>query len=144
VEFALIVFPFTVLLFGILQYSFWFFSGQSAANVTREAARRAAVGDLTCAQLSSRVASETKLRANTPAVTRKYYAPTINPITDASTPRAAGAIKAGDNVRIVLTYKTIDMKFPFIPVPSNGGVRAQIVETAVARVETVTTNTVTC
>jgi Flp pilus assembly protein TadG len=145
VEFALIILPMSILLFGILQYSFFFFSGQSGANAAREAARRAAVGDQTCAELSANVTAGTKLRSSTVTVTRKYYAPTVNPITDTSTARAAGAIKSGDNVRVVITYQTVDMHFPIIPVPkTSSGVRLQIREVAVARLETVTAKSVTC
>ena len=144
VEFALIVIPFCVLLFGMLQYSFYFFSGQSGASTAREAARRAAVGDWTCSDLSTNAANGTVLRNGTVAVTRKYYAPTVDPVASPNTTRAAGAIKSGDNVRIVMTYKVVDMHFPFIPMPGFGGVRGQLQETAVARVETVTTKTVAC
>ena len=144
VEFALIIFPFAVLLFGLIQFSFYFFSGQSGASVAREAARRAAVGDQTCAALTSVASNNTKLRGGSVAITRKYYAPSVSPITSTSTARAAGAIKVGDNVRVVLTYKVIDMHLPLVPMPGANGVRAQIQETAVARVETVTSSTVAC
>lgn len=145
VEFALIILPFSVLLLGMIQYSFVFFSGQSGATAAREAARRAAVGDQTCAQLTTAVNDATQLeQSGSVTVTRRYYAPTISPITSSSPERAASAIKTGDNVRIVLTYKVTDLNFPVIPMPAFGGVRAKLQETAVARVETVTANTVAC
>jgi hypothetical protein len=141
VEFALILPIFLLLVFGVVQFSFWFFSGQSGSSAAREAARRAAVGDLTCSELTTTAQNHSHLVASGFNVTRQYFAPTD---TTMSAPRAAGAIKVGDNARLVVQYKTIDMHFPLIPVPSTGGIRAQITESAVARVETVTTKTVPC
>ena len=45
VEFGLVLIPFLLLVFGIIQYGFLFYSYQGGSDVAREAARRAAVSD---------------------------------------------------------------------------------------------------
>jgi len=124
VEFALISIIFFTLVFGMIQYSMYFWSTQSAANAARDAARRAAVGQ-TCANLSTQSRNNTKLVDSGYVVSRRYYAPTD---VNFATPVPA----ASDyNVRVVLTYESVDLHFPFVPFLNDGKVR----ETAVARVE---------
>jgi Flp pilus assembly protein TadG len=127
VEFALTVVVFLTLVFGMIQYAIFFFSAQSAADAAREGARRASVGE-TCATLLSRTDSTVRLRQTSPAiaVTRKYYDSTATNYATAT----PGTAATGKTVVVVVTYKTIDLKFPFVPF--NGGA---VTETAVARVE---------
>ncbi len=129
VEFALLSVVFLTLVFGMIQYSLYFWSTQSAANATRDAARRGAVGQ-TCTDMTNQSRNNTKLVASGYVVTRRYYAPTDTSFT---TPVAAAT---GNNVRVVLTYQSVDLHFPFVPFLSNGAVR----ETAVARVENFSTS----
>ncbi len=124
VEFALIAVLFFTLVFGMIQYSLYFWSTQAAANAAREGARRGSVGQ-TCADLTANTLSYIKLRDNTPTITRRYYAATD---TTFSTPITA---TNGANVRIRITYNSIDLHFPFVPFINDGAVS----ETAVARVE---------
>jgi len=129
VEFAILsVLVFTIL-FGIIQYAMYFWSTQSAADAAREAARRAAVGQ-TCNDMNAGIQANVKLAQTTPTVTRKYYTATD---VSYSTPVATPA--NGSNVRIVITYNSVDLNFPFLPFISNGAVR----ETSVARVENYST-----
>lgn len=127
VEFALIALVFFTLLFGMIQYSLYFWSTQSAANAARDAARRGAVGQ-TCADLQTSVASNVKLASGTVSVTRKYYNPSVVSNFDAATPTTASNTS---NVRIVITYNSLSINFPFIPLPHSGAVT----ETSVAKVE---------
>ena len=127
VEFALVAVVFFTLLFGMIQYSLYFWSTQSAANAARDAARRGAVGQ-TCSDLQTSVASNVKVASGNPTVTRKYYAATTTnfvPANELATPTNSS------NVRIVITYNTLSMNFPFIPLPHNGAVT----ESSVAKVE---------
>lgn len=124
VEFALIAVAFLTLCFGMVQYSLYFWSGQSAANAAREGARRAAVGQ-TCAELSTATTASIKLTSTTPVVVRRYYAATD---TSFSTPVSPAK---GTNARIVITYNSLDLNIPLVPFIKNGAVR----ETSVSRVE---------
>ena len=127
VEFALTVVVFLTLVFGMIQYAIFFFSAQSAADAAREGARRASVGE-TCSTLLTRSGTAIRFRQTSPAltVTRKYYDPTVTNFATAT----PGTAATGKTVVVVVSYKTIDLKFPFIPF--NGG---NVTETAIARVE---------
>jgi hypothetical protein len=125
--------PFLLLLVGMMQYSLWFFAAQSGSASAREAARRSAVGDLSCASLASTATGNAGLVIGALTARRNY--------SDSSgAARPTAGITAGDNVTVVVSYKTVNLKFPLIPIP-NGGT---ITETAVARVENVTGYTGPC
>lgn len=124
VEFAILSVVFLTLVFGMIQYSLYFWSTQSAANAARDAARRGAVGQ-TCADLAAQTANSTKLVESSFTVTRRYYGPHD---TAFGAPIAAAP---GANVRVVITYRTVNLHLPFIPMIHD----ARVKETAVARVE---------
>ncbi|HEX5532503.1 MAG TPA: TadE/TadG family type IV pilus assembly protein [Actinomycetales bacterium] len=132
VEFALILAPFLLLLIGMMQYSLWFFAAQSGSASAREAARRSAVGDLTCSTLASTSRDNAGLVTSGFSVKRSYT-------TFEGNPRTSG-FQANDNVKVVVSYQTVNLNFPLIPIP-NGGT---ISETAIARVESVTGSTGNC
>jgi Flp pilus assembly protein TadG len=128
VEFALLSVVFLTLLFGMIQYSLYFWSSQSSANAAREGARRGSVGQ-SCTELLAQAQANTKLVDSELKVTRRYYAPSDSTF---STPVAAAT---GNNVRVVITYDSVDLHFPFVPFLNDGKVR----DTAVARVENFST-----
>lgn len=123
VEFALVLMPLLVLVFGILQYGWYLYSSQLGASTAREAVRRVAVGDCQGDQLQPFV--ESRLGGASMAtrpVTRDYTT-------------AAGAFSetpvVGGKVTVTITFQSLDLNFPFIPVPDG----AQIVRAVDARVE---------
>ena len=124
VEFALVLMPLLVLVFGILQYGWYFYSSQLGASTAREAVRRVAVGD--CPgdpELMTFVTSRLGSAATSaPTVTRAY--------TDANSVAIAGPT-VGGKVTVTITFQSLDLNFPFIPVPDG----AQIVRAVDARVE---------
>src|SRR4051794_14812877 len=127
VEFVLIaVFLFIPLVFTMMQYSFYFWSTQSAADAARDAARRGAVGQ-TCADLLATVTANVKLAQAAPTVTRRYYAPTTTNYIPANETAASNTA----NVRIVISYNSVNLHFPFVPFIQNGAVQ----ETSIAKVE---------
>jgi len=134
VEFALVLPIFLVIVFGILQYSVYFFSAQSGAAAAREAARRAAVGDQTCPELLSATQENVKLRDGAVTVTRRYYAYTDSAFV---TPVVAAV---GTNVRVQVDYRTLDFNFPLLPFLDG----ALIQEVAFARVENTTAKSGNC
>jgi len=121
VEFALIVVLFLTLIFGMIQYSLYFWSTQAAANAAREGARRGAVGQ-TCAQLQTATQNQVKLHDTTPVASRVYQDASTGATTTAAT---------GVNVKVTVTYHSIDLHFPFVPFIDDGAVS----ESAIARVE---------
>ena len=130
VEFALVATMFFTLLFGMIQYSLYFWSTQSAANAARDAARRGAVGQ-TCSELQNSVNSNVKLSSGNPTVSRKYYAASTTNFVPANEITAPPALSNTANVRIVITYNSLSINFPFIPLPHGGAVT----ESSVAKVE---------
>jgi Flp pilus assembly protein TadG len=127
VEFALLLIPFLVLAFATIQFSAWFFSAQSGTAAAREVARRSAVGDLTCAELTTAARDNSQLVASEFSVTRSF---------------TSGSPVVGDNVSVLVTYKTLNFHFPFVPVPGQG--QAIVNERATARVENVTAKSTVC
>jgi len=94
VEFALILFT---LLFGIIQFSVWFWSWQTAAHAAREAARVAAVSPCNAAKITSAGtnALDGTLVTNTPSVTITKTSP----------------VKVGDDITVRVQFTTLNLNF---------------------------------
>jgi Flp pilus assembly protein TadG len=128
VEFALLAPILILLVVGLLQYGMYFWSAQGGSNAAREAARRAAVGDLTaCADFQSYVRDRIDALGNgdnAATITRTYANGPGN--TDS-------AVEVGDVVTVVVTFNSVDLNIPLLPFPDNG----QVSQSAEARVENV-------
>jgi len=136
VEFGLIVLPLFYMLFGIIQYGFYFWSMQAGSNAVRDAARYSAVGTLSCGDLQSRVedlisaAGRDEDGDDIPDVTVTRQFGTIDP-TDPDMIQPADP-KIGDTVRVKIAFKSFEIGL--IPIPNN----AVVVQSADSRVENVT------
>ena len=133
VEFALILVPLTVVVFGVIQYCIFFWSTQSAADAARETARRSAVGDLICADLNTQAAGGVVMAAGAVTVVRRYY-------SDPNLATIAVSPAVGNNVKISVHYKTVNLFGGIIPLPNNG----TVTESAYARLETLTSKVGPC
>lgn len=133
VEFALISVILFTLIFGTIQYGLYFWSLQSGSQAAREAARQAAVGALTCAQFSDAVLDNSRGETSgTVSATRTFY-------TD-ETLSTPGAAAIGGAVKVVVSFKSIDLGLPLVPFIKDG----QVSEASVARVENVTDDSIDC
>ncbi|MGY2875442.1 Flp pilus assembly protein TadG [Marmoricola sp. URHA0025 HA25] len=127
VEFALVMMPLLVLLFGAVQYGLYFWSMQGGSDIARSAARMAAVGDTatkTCTAFRSAVRGQVdgvSGTGSTATVTRSY----------ADTDSEGEGLTEGDTVRISVQFKSVDMHFPFVPFIHDG----LVTSTAEARIE---------
>ena len=138
VEFALI-FPLVLLLiFAIIQYGVYFFSMQAGSAAARDAARRASVGDMPqCTAGSDPFVTYVQDRVgmadfgNAVTVKRDY--------AKASGNTGAG-VQPGDLVSVSVQFDSLNLKFPFLPVPGN----ATVGTTADTRVEFVPTEPEEC
>lgn len=127
VEFALVVPILLLLVFGMVQYGLYFWSAQGGSSATRDAARRAAVGDLrTCPEFRAYVRDQIGSLgdASTATVTRTYVNGPGN--SDPS-------VEVGDIVKVGVSFTSVDLNIPLIPSVKDG----RVTQTADARVENV-------
>ena len=138
VEFALVLIPMLYLVFGIIQYGWYFYAMQSGSSAVGNAARRAAVGNCqTVAQVQSML--RTNLGPATTASTDSAITTTLTYTkADGTSTTAPGEI--GGSVTVTATFPTLNMHFPFIQVP-NGG---DVTRTNVARIEDTDPSQGTC
>lgn len=129
VEFALVVPILLVLVFGIIQYGWYFYAMQAGTSATSDAVRRLSVGDcqdttelnaLLVSKLGSARESGTTVQATVVHTT---------PTSPHATMSSPGTV--GGGVELQVEFQTADFNFPFIPVPGDGAVT----RTVFARVE---------
>lgn len=117
VEFGLVAILLFTLLFGIVQFSIWFWAWQTGAHAAREAARHAAVHPCDDAAIQEQGSDAL---ANAPAVEGESWSVT----------RSAAPLMVGDEVTVSVTFSTLDLQFfPFFD--------GEIVKSATSRVENV-------
>ena len=112
VEFALVSVLLLTLLFGIVQYAFYFYQSQGASATSREAARLAAVGVTSCATFKAAVraraaANGTDIEA--PASSNIHLTVTKDSGNVGSNP------EIGDNALVVVRWEPLKFGFPFVP-----------------------------
>ena len=130
VEFALVMMPLLVLVFGLIQYGLYFWAMQGGSDIARNAARIAAVDDVgtySCAAFRTDVRDQINGltgSGSTATITRTYV--------DSATP---AGVSIGDKVTVSVSFKSVDLHFPFVPfihdgvVTSSGTARVDYVRT---------------
>lgn len=126
VEFALVMMPLLALVFGAIQYGFYFWAMQGGNDVARTAIRVSATGDLTtstCADFRADVRDQIDglTGSGATATIRRTYLDTDS--TDGTS--------IGDRVRVSVQFKSADLHFPFIPFIHDG----LVTSTAESRVD---------
>jgi Flp pilus assembly protein TadG len=130
VEFALLAPILFLLVVGLLQWGLYFWAAQGGSNAAREAARRAAVGDLTaCADFQGYVRDRIDALGDTDAavISRTY--------SNGPTPNVAANLEVGDVVTVSVTFDAVDLNLPLIPYSP------EVTQEAEARVESVPDDT---
>lgn len=117
VEFALIMLPVFILLFGLVQYGLYFWAMQGGSDIARSAARLAAVGhpaecDAFRDDIRARVDDLTG-SGDTATITRTY------------TRQSPDEVTIGDEVLVQVRFKSFDLHFPFLPFIDDGIVTAE-------------------
>lgn len=116
VEFALVMLPVIVLLFGLVQYGFYFWAMQGGSDIARSAARLSSVGQpATCSEFRANLAAQVDELVGTGAtatIERSYQQ------------QAPSEVRVGDVVSVVVRFKSPDLHFPFIPFINDGMVTA--------------------
>jgi Flp pilus assembly protein TadG len=101
VEFAILIFPFSLLLFGLIEFGFYFWTAETTGSAARETARRVVVGDCW-----NQAAATTYARGQAPQL--------IGNVT--WTPAPSTALTVGDPITVTLTSNTGIINFiPFLP-----------------------------
>jgi Flp pilus assembly protein TadG len=138
VEFALVLIPMLYLIFGAIQYGWYFYAMQSGSAAVNHAARRLAVGNCGgSGQVSGLIFSD--LGAATTAGSASGLTTTVT-YTNADGSAASAPGQIGGSVTVSTTFPTLNMHFPFIPVPNSGSVT----RTNVARIEDIDSSQGTC
>lgn len=130
VEFALILVPFLLIVFGMIQYGMYFYSAQAGSHATNTAIRELSVGKCTHGTelqtfIEERLAGSYKQGSAT--VTTTY----LNSDGSVPPPPQADNVTVGGKVTLTVTFRSINMRFPFLPFLND----AQVTRTVDARVE---------
>ena len=125
VEFAFVSVLLFTLLFGIIQYGFFFLQSSAAEHAAWEGARAAAVGIDSCTAWKQLVVDRGGSAEVQSASARRDPLPG-NPIV------------RGDAIKVSVTWKPANFSLPFIPFLSNAS-QTEEAETRAERVGTVTT-----
>ena len=138
VEFALIVVPILIVLFGLIQYGLYFYSAQSGSQAINATIRQLAVGNCQSAtSLQTFVDNQIGAGETGSATIVRTY---TNP--DGTTPAspAPANVGIGGKVTLKITFNTINMNFPFVSFLTD----AKVTRQAQARVEDVTEQAGAC
>ena len=126
------------LVFGIIQYGWYFYAMQAGSSAVGDAARRVAVGNCqTTAQVQTLIHDH--LGAATTASSGSGITTTVT-YTKANGGSASAPGEIGGSVTVKATFPTLNMHFPLIPVPGDGS----ITRTNVARIEDLSSTQGTC
>jgi Flp pilus assembly protein TadG len=132
VEFALVMIPLVVLIFGLVQYGLYFWAMQGGSDVARSAARTASVGNpADCATFKAGIKGQLDRFSGsgaTATITRSY------------TKQSPSEVQVGDTVTVTVAFKSVDLHFPFIPFIHDG----MVTSTAESRVDFVPSQPETC
>ena len=132
-EFGLVAPVIFLLIFGVIQYGYLFWSLQTAAATAREATRQLIVGtDEACALANARQ------MARGPAI--GAAAPSATPVYRDAHGAVVPAPVTGGTVSVAVSFQTLDMGLPFLPVPGHGVITQEVTN----RVENVPAVPLTC
>lgn len=125
-EFGLVIPVILMLIFGIIQYGFMYWSLQTASATAREAARSLIVGTTEACTLAraEELADNPAVGGGAPVAVARYF--------DTTGAATTGPVEGG-SVEVEVSLTTLNLSMPFLPLPDGGNV----VQTAEARVENV-------
>lgn len=125
VEFALIMLPLLYLVFGVIQYGIYFYGMQTGTSAVGEAVRRLTVGNCQDSTQLKQFLADRLGAASSDSATTLAPVVTYKTATSPATAMPAPGV-VGGSVTLKLTFQTIDLNFPFVPVPNDGKVTREI------------------
>jgi hypothetical protein len=122
-----------LVIFGIIQYGYHFWSLHTASATAREAARRLIVGtDWDCTRtLALGHADSPAVGSTPPEVTREYH-------TDGGATQTAPVV--GSLVTVTVSFQSLDLDMPFLPLPDG----AVVSQSQTGRIENVPPQRLKC
>ena len=125
VEFALVLIPFLIVVFGLIQYGFYFFAAQAGSSAANSALRQLAVGNCQdSTKLATYINSRIQGAANgTATISTTYYDTTGAQVTNAP---VAKNVPIGGTVKLTITFNPIDLKLPLVPFINNAQVKREV------------------
>lgn len=138
-EFALVLIPMLIVIFGVIQYGLYFYSMQAGSSAVNHAVRRIVVGNCTTpAQVQGLIYSD--LGAATTASSASGVTTTITYQSADGSTTVASPGEIGGAVTVTATYPIVNLHFPFIPLPNSG----TVTRTNVGRIEDLSSTQGTC
>jgi Flp pilus assembly protein TadG len=134
VEFALVLIPVVVLLFGLVQYGLYFYSAQTGSNTVNAAVRQLAVGNCQSSSALQNYVDNQLGAASTDTdatVTTEFFTPAALPV---SVGPVITTDALGGTVKLTIKFHSMNMHFPLVPFLSD----SLVSRTAEARVEDIT------
>lgn len=123
VEFALVLVPILVVLFGLIQYGLYFYAAQTGSNAVNAAARQLSVGNCQASsELQDFVDDQLGPAATAGANITQTW--TRADGSAASGPADDGVL--GGTVTLEISFPTINMNFPFVPFLSDSTVSREV------------------
>ncbi len=132
VEFALVLIPLLVVIFGLIQYGLYFYSAQGGSNTANAAVRQLSVGNCQDSTAFGNYLDDQLGAASTDAHTTFNEEWTKADGTAASGAADDGVL--GGTVKLTISFHSINMHFPLVPFLSD----SVIERTVEARVEDTT------
>jgi Flp pilus assembly protein TadG len=111
VEFALVLIPLLVILFGLVQYGLYFYSAQTGSNTVNAAVRQLAVGNC-------QVPGSLKTYVDNQLGAAATGGATVTPAwkkVDGSGAADVTTAGIGGSVKLTITFRSMNMHFPFVP-----------------------------
>lgn len=127
-EFGLVAPLVLMLIFGIIQYGYEYWSLTTASATAREAVRKMIVGEdwNSCVLPRVRTHADHVAVGSAPADANFRY-------TDDAGATLSRAPRVGDLVEVTVSFKSLHLGLPFLPVPEDGRVR----QSSTARIESI-------
>ncbi len=130
VEFALVLVPMLVIVFGLIQYGLYFYSAQTGSNTVNATARQLSVGNC---QASGALQSFVDGRLGAASTGPADVDPTYFNV-DGTEAASLADVTIGGTLTLTIEFPTIDLNFPFVPFLND----AKVSRTVQARVEDTT------
>jgi Flp pilus assembly protein TadG len=129
VEFAIVSVLFLALVFGVIQYGFYFFSKQAGSSVASRYVRQMSVGNCqNAATLKNAVyGALTQAAATTAASTSDPdFSVTSAYVNQDGTSATASTVTVGGTVTLTIQFPTLNLHFPFVPFLNQAIVSRQV------------------